>query len=487
MTKLAKAVALFGASSLLGTATQVVKGKLSAVVLGSEGVGVLGQLTNLWSLFSALSGLSFFNGIIQRVAAGARDGDQVMIARQFSTSLVFLTLFSCVASLTGAALARPISHLIFNDHGGRSGLVALILLSIPFGVTAQTYRSLLTGHALVKPVVKAQVAGDVLGVIVFIPMLYGLGLWGAVAAFGLLQLFKLGFQLVTVARSVGRDFLLPDLNLFDWKEVRKNVAFGANGILMQAMSIGSALVITRLIITSAGLNAAGIYNAAWKVATLYFGAIYAAAGGYFLPMLVAAKADNELSERVNETATLYLYLLPPAIITLVVAGPELVTLLFTREFHPAAVLMALMLPADMLRITAETTGLVYLARRKLFAYSAIYAVWVTAFLCISYFMLRRWGVVGVAGAYLLAHVINFLLIGSLVRRDFGLRMAPSTRAAFYSGCLACMAASAVALGVASFPIRLLAGATIGLAWLGLSWRESGFRELASKTIQRLTL
>lgn len=485
MSKLAKAVAWFGASSVIGTATQVVKGKLGAVVLGPEGVGILGQLTNLWSLFSALSGLSFFNGIIQRVASGIRDENQLVVAKQFSTSLLFLTLFACVTSLLGAVLASPISHLIFSDNGERAGLVALILLSVPFGITSQTYRSLLTGHSLVKPVVKAQVAADVLGVLAFIPLLLSFGLWGAVAAFGLLQVFKLGFQVRVVALSVGRRFLLPSYRLFEWKEVKKNVTFGANGIVMQIMSIGSALIVVRLIITSAGIDAAGIYSAAWKISTLYFAAIYAAAGGYFLPMLVATRSNIELSERINETASLYLYFLPPAIIALVVSGPEILTVLFTSEFRTAAVLIAFMLPADLLRITAETTGLVYLAKRKLLVYSTIYAVWTMAFLSLSFFMLTLWGLVGVAVAYLIAHALNFVIIGSLVRRDFGFTMSHRTKAAFFSGCLACAAASVLALCAASLSIRLGLGAAIGLAWLRFSWRDAEFRNLALKTFKKL--
>jgi len=486
MSKLAKAVAWFGASSVIGTVIQVAKGKFGALVLGPEGVGILGQLTNLWSLFSTISGLSFFNGIIQRVASGIRDDDQLVVARQFSTSLLFLTLFSCVTSLLGAILASPLSHLIFSDNGQRAGLVALILLSIPFGVTSQTYRSLLTGHSLVRPVVKAQVAADVLGVLVFIPLLLSYGMWGAVAAFGLLQVFKLALQVRVVALHVGRQFLLPSYRLFDWKEVRRNVTFGANGILMQVMGIGSAIMVVRLIITSSGMEAAGIYSAAWKVSALYFGAIYAAAGGYFLPMLVATKTNIELSERVNETASLYLYLLPPAVIGLVVSGREILTVLFTSEFRTAAVLMALMLPADLLRITSETKGLVYLARRKLIVYSTIYAFWAIAFLGLSFFMLKLWGLVGVAAAYLIAHALNFSIVSLLVRRDFGFTMSSRTKTAFLSGCLSCAAASVVALCVIDLPLRLGLGAAIGLAWLRFSWGDPEFRNLALKTLKRMT-
>jgi PST family polysaccharide transporter len=485
MSRLAKAVALFGASSVVGTLSQILKGKLAAFVLGPVGVGVLGQLTNLWTLFNALSGLSLYNGIVQRIAAGVRDEDRELVARHFSSSLLFLTAFSCSTSVLGAIFSPFISDLVFGDRGQRSLLVAVILLSVPLGVTAQTYRSLMTGHTLVKPVVVAQVASDILGALVFIPLILWKGLLGAVLAFCGLQLFKIFFQLRVVAAELGRRYLRPSLRGFSWGEVRVNLGFGANGMLMAIMSIGTSLALVRMIISSEGLEATGLYSAAWKVATLYFGAIYAAAGGFFLPLLVATKSDAELEGRVNETALLYLFLLPPAIVALLAAAPELMTLLFTREFKPSAALLSMMLPADLMRITAETMGLAFLAKRKLFKYSVIYLGWVIAFLCVSYFSLEVWGLQGIAVAYLVAHTLNLAVVIVLCRSTFSMRLQSGTSQALLLGLAACCIPALMMWGGASFAARLAVSFVTLAAWLALSWRQPMFQELSHRLIRRL--
>lgn len=485
MKIIARAVALFSASSGIGTATQVVKGKLSAVFLGAEGFGVLGQLTNMWSMAHAVSGLALFNGIVQRIASGVRDGDQALIARQFSTILVFLTAFSCFTSIAGAILAAPVARLIFGGTGDHAWLVALILLSVPLGVTSQVYRSLLTGHAMVTPVVRAQIAADLSGMAVFVPMLFLWGLPGAVGAFVLMQLFKLAFQMKAVAAAVGRSYVIPEIRLFDWAEVRTNLGFGINGILMQVMSIGTSLMLMRMIISLDGLESAGVYNAAWKVASLYFGAIYAAAGGYFVPMLVAAKNNEELASRVDETARLYLYMLPPIVIGILSLAPEILVLLFSREFRAGSEVLALMLPADLLRITAETVGLVYLAKRRLAVYSLLYAIWGLMFLTASYFMLAHLDLFGVAAAYLVAYLVNLAFILVLARRDFGIRLPGRTLLALVSGFLACILVGLALLEGLDWVQRLAVAVLAGCIWLAISWRDEAFRELVSSVRRRI--
>lgn len=485
MSRLAKAVAMFGASSVIGTLTQVIKGKLAAVVLGPAGVGVLGQLTNLWSLFNAVSGLSLFNGVIQRIASGVKNEDQKLVTQQFGSSLLFLTIFSCFSALSGVILSSTLSHLVFGDGGQRAPLIALILLSVPFGVTSQTYRSLMSGHALIRPVVTAQVAADLMGVVSFIPLVLWKGLWGAVLGFCLLQVFKLFFQLRAVRKSLGGKFILPSFRDFRLSEVQANLGFGANGILMAIMSVGSVLIIVRMIISVESLEAAGVYSSAWKVAALYFGAIYAAAGGFFLPTLVAARNAFEMEARVNETAALYLIVLPPAIICLLGTAPELMTLLFTTEFVGSAALLALMLPADLMRVTAETMGLCFLATRRLLRYSLIYIAWVAFFLLTSYALLLEWGLLGVASAYFISHFLNFFIVIVLCRLTFGMGLHSSTWQSLWIGMGLCLVPAALVIGEASFGWRILVSSLMLLIFISLNWRKPVFKKALDKITSRL--
>jgi O-antigen/teichoic acid export membrane protein len=183
MKNFAKALALFGAGSSIGTLTQIVKGKLGAVFLGVEGVGILNQLTNAWSLLYTFSGLGFYNGIVQRISQANSICDEESVKKQFVTSLIFLSLFSIIATIGAVLFSSKISTFIFSDNGEKSWMVIIALSSVPFAVISQIYSGLFSGHRLVRQVVATQVLTDIVGLIIFIYLVINSNIIGAICAF----------------------------------------------------------------------------------------------------------------------------------------------------------------------------------------------------------------------------------------------------------------------------------------------------------------
>lgn len=482
MKRFAKAIALFSAGSVIGTLTQVAKGKLGAVVLGPEGTGVINQLTNAWNLLYSVAGLGFYNGIVRRIAEARSKDDHEALALQLSTSLIFLTVVASLAAVVSAALAQPISNALFADGGQHASLVAITLISVPFAITAQTYRGLLSGCQLVRPIVTAQVISDVLGLVLFVVLVLRLHLFGAALAFSGLQLLKLALQIATVRRALPGTAILPRAAAFSWREVGTNAGYGINGLFMVAVGVLTIVIVSRWIIAARGLGDNGIFSVAWKVASVYFGAIYASASSFYFPSLVACRDDEDLQARVNEAISLYFYLLPPLIIALMTAGEDLMVLLFSPEFAPAAGLLLLILPGDLFRVLAEAMGMAFLARRRLLPYTLTYVLWAAAFLALSWTMLPRYALIGVAGAYLASQVISAAAVYLCARRSFSFTLTWPALRALCAGILAA-ALAAGALSVAPAPLwRYALGAAVLALWLALAWTDPRFRELAAQTV-----
>jgi len=486
MKRFAKAIALFSAGSVVGTLTQVAKGKLGAILLGPEGTGVINQLTNAWNLAFSFTGLGFYNGIVRRVAEAHASGDRSALARQLSTSLIFLTLVACLGAILGVVLAAPISNALLADGGHHAPLVAITLASVPFAIAAQTYKGLLSGCQLVRPIVSAQVLSDVLGLVLFAILVWRMDLAGAALAFSGLHLMKLVLQIVTVRRALPDVKILPRAADFSWREVATNVGYGVNGLFMESVGVLTIVIVSRWIIDTRGLGANGIFSVAWKVASVYFGALYASAGSYYFPSLVACRDNDELRLRINEAISLYFYLLPPVIIALMVAGEELMALLFSPQFGAAAGLLLFILPGDLFRVLAEAMGMAFLARRRLLPYTLTYVLWAVTFLALSGSALPQQGLTGVAGAYLAAQIVSAAAVYLCARRSFSFALAWSTLRVVGLGMLA-TAAAVLALRQASSPgWRYAAGATVLALWLALAFADPRFRELAAQTWTKLS-
>lgn len=485
MNNFAKALALFGAGSSIGTLTQIVKGKLGAIFLGVEGVGVLNQLTNAWGLLYTFSGLGFYNGIVQRISQADSIDDEESIKRQFTTSLVFISVFSIVVTACSVVFSPFISNFIFSDNGEKTWLVIVALSSVPFAVIAQTYVGLFSGYRLVRQVVAAQVLADIAGLFVFIILVINAKLLGAVFAFSISHILKLIVQIYFANRQFAGNLRGPLKSYFQWVEVSRNLGYGASGLILVLAGIATTMLVSRWIIDLLGMHANGIFSTAWKVCSLYFGALYASASGYYFPSLSSARNNVELRNKINEAITLYLYILTPIAVGLIIGGGELMKILFSYEFVVAASLLLWFLPGDLFRIIAETIGLSFLAKRRLIIYTATYFIWAALFLLLSWICIRTYGLIGVGYAYLISHAINALVALIFARFTFGFTFSNQT---IYSSCFGLLSAFMAALIVSAdllWWVQYGAGLFILLVWMFLSWRDAQFRELVEAFLSKV--
>jgi len=487
MKRFAAAVAAFGLGSAAGTLIQVVKGKIAALLLGTAGMGVLNQATAVWSLLTTVSGLGIGSGAVKRIALARAAGDEAAIARQATSALTAVGLCSLAVALAATALAGWLSALLFHDAGERRLLVLLVAWGVPFAVCAQVYRAMLSAARETRALVLAQVSSDLIGLALFVVLIGQLDLFGAVLALSLLHATKFALLYAGARRCYGRVAVTPQAARFAWAELRENLVYGANGLLLVATGIVVVLIVSRWIIGAYGLDAAGLFSTAWKVATVYLAAIYASAGSYYFPALAVCDDDRRLGAQIDEALTVYLYLVPPLMAAIVLSAEWLIPLLFSAAFAPAAALLLLLLPGDLCRVVAETLGLSLLARRRLRAYCGLYFAWAALYLGLTALLLPRLQLTGVALAYLLSQAVQLVLTAIVVGRAFAYRIGRAAAVALLRGALLVAVAVAAALTLPQLPARIAAAAAIAAAWLLLSWRDLQFRELAAGLFRRLGL
>lgn len=485
MKRFAAAVAAFGLGSAAGTLIQVLKGKIAALLLGTAGMGVLNQATSAWSLLTTVSGLGIGSGAVKRIALAREAGDMAAVTRQATSALAAVGLCSLLIALAATPLAGWLSAVLFHDGGERRLLVLLVAWGMPFAVCAQVYRAMLSAARETRALVLTQVLSDLIGLALFVVLVWRLDLAGAVLSLSLLHAVKFALLYAAARRHYGRGAVTPQPACFAWNELRENLVYGANGLLLVATGILVVLVVSRWIIGAQGLDAAGLFSTAWKVATVYLAAIYASAGSYYFPALAVCDDDRRLGAQIDEALTVYMYLVPPLIAAIMLSAEWLMPLLFSAAFKPAAALLLLLLPGDFCRVIAETLGLSLLARRRLRAYCGLYFAWAALYLGLSALLLPRLQLAGVALAYLLSQVLQLVLAATVVGRAFAYRIGRAAAAALLRGALLVAAAVAAALALPSLAARLAAAAAIAAAWLLSSWRDLQFRTLAAGAFRRL--
>ena len=482
-SSLGKSLALFTSAAFIGTLTQVVKGKVMAVLIGPAGVGVYTQLTSLFNLLFNLGSLGFRNGIIKRISVSIEEDDADTYQAQYATVLIFLSLLSITFIAVLSLFTAQISHYLFNDNGNNSDLVLVTLMAVPFSVLANFYRSMMSGHTAVKNIVESQVLADVISLVPFMVLIYYEQLMGAVLSFVVYQCLKVLFYASYFYKISHFSFSkFPNIIYFNWIEIKKNLKFGVSGLILTSTNIVVTIYVASFIFKALGAAEYGLYAMAIRVATLYLGAIYANASSHYFPLLVKTKNVTELKETVMKTGRFYLYILPPLMAVMMFGGELFITLLFSAEFALSAVLLLLIIPGDFFRINAETITLPLLAKEKFVAYKSGYAIWAVTFLLLIHLVGSEHGIMGIAIAYCISQFISFL---AAVLLSWIMLKVTLDIAYLVALCLGGSLITSAALSVlfSSSIIATVCCALILLSiWFVISLIQPEFKQLANSTV-----
>jgi O-antigen/teichoic acid export membrane protein len=164
-----------------------------------------------------------------------------------------------------------------------------------------------------------------------------------------------------------------------------------------------------------------------KVTTAYLGGLAAAASGQVFPEVARCKSSEEMVKVTNQVLSVYFLVISPVIIVLMGLGPDLMRILFSEEFIPAAALLLIILPADLFRIFSETAGIPLMVIKRLKLSTGMYAVWAVLYVSLAFLFGAKWALTGYALAYLLSQSCYALLVYLAARKTYGFSLTRRNR------------------------------------------------------------
>ena len=129
------------------------------------------------------------------------------------------------------------------------------------------------------------------------------------------------------------------------------------------MIMGSAYLVRILVTRHLGIEAAGLYQAAWAIGGLYTGLVLHAMAADFYPRLTAVASDNsECNRIVNEQATVSLLLAGPGVLATMTLAPLVISILYSAEFAGAVDLLRWLCLGVSLRVISWPLSFILVAK-----------------------------------------------------------------------------------------------------------------------------
>jgi len=184
--------------------------------------------------------------------------------------------------------------------------------------------------------------------------------------------------------------------------------------MMLSTSIGSLVsyLLNNFIINSGSVADLGLYQAGMSITSQSIGLVFAAMAIDYYPRLSAISDDNDkVREMVNQQGEVTLLIATPILLLLIIAAPLVIQILLSKEFIPITGFIRMLAFGMMFKAASYSIGAISFAKgdKKVFFFlEGIYSnVSMLLFSVIGY-MIN--GLSGLAWAFLLMHLVYFVLI-----------------------------------------------------------------------------
>ena len=393
--------------------------KILAVLVGSSGFALIGQLQNIVSITASFTGGAISNGVVKYTAEYFDNEKQQQAVWQ---TAIRMSLWSSVFVGAVVFLVRePLATWLFHRTDLTNVLIWLVIALPGIGANA-VMLAILNGKKEVKGYVLANIAGSILGLFVIGGLSLAFGVRGALVAVAVNPTISIIASAAIVAR-------MPWFkHRYFWGRTNKVARIQLTKYAMMAFVTALCTPVAQMLVRNHlgetfGWTSAGYWQAVVKISEMYLMLITMTLGVYYLPRIAEIRDAMEMKAEIIKV---YYFTLPITMIgafAIYALRNELVRWLFTPEFSPMVGLFAWQLSGDVIKIAAWVLGYVLIGKSATVAFISTEIIFSIMSVALTIVLTEIYGLVGVT----IAHFINYLLyllvlvviVSRLMYRNFG--------------------------------------------------------------------
>lgn len=398
----------------ISVALKIVGGLLTswviAVFVGPAGMALTGNLRNFLTAVEAFALLGFQNGIV-KYAADAEDDERLKkLLSTISALLLGSTLLLMIGLLVGA---EWLSESMFNGSPDYAFVIRALALGLPWYIASMVMVAVLNGLGQFRSVIRINIVGNVLGVVLSVVMVYHFRTEGALLAIVLAPALQFLISVGFVGRHLKWRWFMPGpisrpilLNLAEYSLMTLVAAAGGSMVMLS---------IRNEVMASIGLAEAGWWEGVLRISSYYMLFLSTILAVYFLPNL--ARADSR--EMRSVFRSYFQWILPPFLFGLVLmffARDLIISVLFTDDFRPMSSLFFWQLTGDFLKAASMILGYAFFARKLTMAFVVTEVMSLAVLWISSRVLLAKYGIEGVVMAHVLTYAVYLIVLTGYFRK-----------------------------------------------------------------------
>lgn len=438
MRELLRATTLMTVARIASLLFAIVGAKVVALTLEPAGVGVMSQASSYSGLATNLLTLGLGVGVTRYIAVYRAQGDTDRLKRLMVTVAGLSLLASAVIALILVLLAPSITTLAFGHGAPHAQLMVIVTLSVPFSVMATLILNMLQGFKQVAALARITVIAALWHLLLVLALVPPYRLSGGIyalafAAVGnllvngwfLLRLFakEFGTRPAAIAANVRA---LP--RWVDLLALAPLVSYGISSLVVGGAGSFIDFFTRARIFQAFGEASGGYYQSAFAISNGYLPLILGAMSTYAFPRFSELHDTQQIRAEIATTFRFALLIVVPILVLLMVLAGVLIPLLWSVKFRPSVEILRGQLLADFFMVTAWAFGIVLLPIKRV-RFWLINSLMTQAVMLIGLLvLLPRIGIMGAVYNFLIAWILNTVIVVVYLRRTLNFTLSPENTA-----------------------------------------------------------
>ena len=323
---------------------RIIKTKLMAMIIGTTGIGIVSQLSQVFNQLSNLSTFSMTSGTTKLIAKKNAENNTKEISRIIKTSIAIILPVMVIIYFAGFFFSENITKFILGENSLNKYFI-IVFITFPLVTFSSIFRSILMGFKNVRHLAYSDLLKTVLSFLISIPLIIFFKIDGAVIAFAIT--LCIGFIFLyyyTVKRNLNyKGISIQSIVKANFSKdyMRELITIGSIGMFLGYLEVFVEIFYRGYLVTHVGINGVGIYAPIIAWSGLFTGFIYPAVSQYIFPRLSETKNDQEVVMIINDLIRFLTFAILPFVLLGIAFRGVLIQLFYSKDFIEASVYLPL--------------------------------------------------------------------------------------------------------------------------------------------------
>ncbi len=406
----------------------IIRAKLNAILLGTTGVGIVGQFKHTTEKIRQFILLSTADGMVKQIAEKKSDPEfQNYFQRSLKTFLTFITFVTVIAIIILLIFSKKLTVYFYGDVKYQQYFTIGIFV-VPLLVLQSFHFAILKSFKSLKYIAASELITVVIGFITFIPLVIFFKTTGAIIAAVIVfcaQLFSnVFFSKTKILKLYNINYKKIFKSTLSRKNINELLIFAGIGGGVGIFSLFSELFCRAKVVTTLGIDKLGLYAPVMAWGGLYTGFILPALYNYLYPRFSEAEHNSEITGVVNDVFRMLVIFMVPFLFLGISLRNIIIPIFYSNNFLESANFLPWHFIGIFFYMLSESLSQVFTPTGRIKTLGIFRVIMYILDILIVFYFVENFGLYGWMMKFLITPIIFFFVFLIYLNREIDLHIEP---------------------------------------------------------------